>query len=82
MARSSTSSYRLDQDTMIELTEAARRLGKGKNTIIAEAIRDYLRKLRSSEIAAQARRQSIAASAIATDDEVFWEEHVDVRGWK
>ena len=76
------SSYRLDAQTMAELSEIARRLGKGKNAIVGEAIREYLRKIRASELADEARRQSVLASAAVTEDEAFWEDQVDDRGWK
>jgi predicted DNA-binding protein len=67
---------------MAELAALARRLGKGKNTIIAEAIRDYLLKMRSTDLAEEARRQSIAASRVMTEDEMFWQAQFDERGWK
>jgi predicted DNA-binding protein len=82
MARSATSSYRLDAQTMAELTETARRLGKGKNTLIAEAIREYLHKLRSTWVADEARRQSLNASESSDADGAFWEQQFDERRWK
>jgi predicted DNA-binding protein len=82
MAKSATSSYRLDAQTMAELTEVSQRLGKGKNAIIVEAIRDYLRRTRSNELIDEARRQSLAASDRVTNDESFWHSQFDERGWK
>ncbi|MBM3815346.1 MAG: hypothetical protein FJW20_27355 [Acidimicrobiia bacterium] len=78
---SSTTSVRLRDDLSYRLEEASRRSKKGKNRIITEALEAYLNKLERRSIAAEARRQSIAASQSTSGDADSWARHMDRRGW-
>jgi predicted DNA-binding protein len=79
---STTSSFRIPEDLRVRLDAAARRLKKRKNRIIIEALDEYLRKTSRATLAAEARRQSLLASAHLGKDDEFWEKVVDTRGWK
>jgi predicted transcriptional regulator len=64
------------------LEQAARRLNRGKNSIITQALEEYLEKLNRSKFMEEARRQSILASTSSNEDENAWLEHADSTGWK
>jgi hypothetical protein len=64
------------------LEQAARRLKRGKNSIVVDALEEYLEKLNRSRFLEEARRQSILASASSNEDEDIWLEHADTAGWK
>jgi hypothetical protein len=50
--------------------------------MIIEALDEYLRKTSRETLAAEARRQSLLASAQPGKDDEFWEKLADTRGWK
>ena len=64
------------------LEQAARRLKRGKNSIVIDALEEYLDKLNRSKFLEEARRQSILASRSPSGDEDVWLEHADTAGWK
>jgi predicted DNA-binding protein len=64
------------------LEKAARRLKRGKNSIVTQALEEYLEKLSRSKFLEEARRQSILASTSSNEDENVWLEHADSTGWK
>lgn len=78
---SSTSSIRIPADLRERLERTAKYLKKGKNSIIVEALDDYLKRMDRGAFADEARRQSLIAAASAGQDE-FWESMADTRGWK
>ena len=80
--KSSTSSFRIPQDLRIRLEKTSRLLKKAKNWIINRALEEYLERTRREALAAEARRQSLLASAITTEEEEFWQEQADSRGWR
>ncbi|MBI3696224.1 MAG: hypothetical protein HY238_15480 [Acidobacteria bacterium] len=80
--KSTTSSFRIREELRIRLEETARHLKKGKNWIIIQALEEYLHKTHPAALAAEARRQSVVASATVTEDEKFWEQQADTRGWR
>lgn len=80
--KSSTSSFRISNELRAKLDEAARRLKRGKNAIIVEALQEYLDKVNYQRFLQEARRQSVLASAVSNEDEEFWLDQADTRGWK
>jgi predicted transcriptional regulator len=64
------------------LEQAARRFKLGKNSIITQALEEYLEKLNRGKFLEEARRQSILASDSPNEDEEVWLEHADTTGWK
>jgi predicted DNA-binding protein len=80
--RSTTSSFRLSNELRDRLEQAARRLKRGKNSIITQALEEYLENLNRTKFLGEARRQSILASASPSEDEDVWLEHADTAGWK
>ena len=64
------------------LEKAARRLKRGKNSLVIEALEEYLEKLNRGKFLEEARRQSILASTSLSEDEDVWLEHADTTGWK
>jgi len=64
------------------LEKAARRLKRGKNSLVIEALEEYLQKLNRGKFLEAARRQSILASTSLSEDEDVWLEHADTTGWK
>lgn len=57
-----TTSVRIEQQLARRLERAAVRLARGKNWIISRAIEEYLAKTNHDSLAAEARRQSMAAA--------------------
>jgi len=80
--RSTTSSYRIQEDLRVRLEHAARQLKKGKNWVINRAIEEYLDRVHRESLAAEARRQSLLASGVVTEDEEFWHQRADTGGWR
>jgi predicted DNA-binding protein len=77
------SSVRLPDELRYRLERTARRLKKGKNWIINQALTQYLRKVDRDTLADEPRQQSlVASSAEAREHAWFWEEVSDTRGWK
>jgi predicted DNA-binding protein len=79
--KSSTSSFRISEDLRIRLERTARHMGRGKNWLINRALEAYLDQAGADALAAEARRQSLAASAVTTKDEQFWQKQADTAGW-
>jgi predicted DNA-binding protein len=79
--RSSTSSFRISEDLRIRLERTARHMGRGKNWLINRALEEYLKKVGGEALAAEARRQSLAASGVTTKEEEFWQKQGDTAGW-
>jgi predicted transcriptional regulator len=73
---SSTTSVRIPDDLKDRLESTARRMNKGKNWIIKEALAEYLQRHNMDLLRAEARRQSIAASKKKWKDAKLWEEAV------
>ena len=80
--RTTTSSFRISNELRDRLEKTARRLKRGKNSIVIEALEEYLAKLNRSKFLEEARRQSILASTSRSEDEEVWLEHADATGWK
>jgi predicted transcriptional regulator len=72
----------LDDELTAELDAVARQLGKAKNWVVREAVREYVRKVRQSGFAADIREQSLAANAVDAEGEEVWERLHDDRGWR
>ena len=64
------------------LEARARTLKKPKNWIITQALEEYLQDRNTATLVAEARRQSLLASADVTEDETFWEKQADSAGWR
>jgi predicted transcriptional regulator len=64
------------------LRKAARRLKREKQSLITEALEEYLRKLNRGKFLEEARRQSVLVSASPNQDEEVWMKHADATGWK
>jgi predicted DNA-binding protein len=79
--KSSTSSFRIPEDLRIRLERTARHMGRGKNWLINRALEEYLNKVGREALAAEARRQSLAASGVTTKDEEFWQKQADTTSW-
>ncbi len=80
--KSTTSTYRISEDLRVRLEQASRYLKRGKNWVINRALEDYLDKVGHDALAAEARRQSLVASSVVTEDEKFWRKRADRAGWK
>lgn len=70
---SSTTSIRIPDDLKLSLEKTARRMSKGKNWIIKQALAEYLQRHNLDLLRAEARRQSIAASKKKWKDAKLWE---------
>jgi predicted transcriptional regulator len=57
-----TTSVRIEQQLAKRLERAAARLARGNNWIISKALEEYLAKANRDSLAAEARRQSMAAA--------------------
>lgn len=77
---SRTSSFRLTDKLHERLDRFARREGGGKNVVIVRAIETYLDQHERRNLAAEARRQSLLASA--ADGDADWLDHADQSGWR
>ncbi len=76
-----TTSIRLPDDLRAELDAAAKSLHRGKNWVIAQALREYLARLQHDALAQEARRQSLTVVEL-TDEEREWMDSMDETGWK
>jgi len=70
--KSTTSSFRISEELRVRLERTARHLKKSKNWILNRALEEYLATEASDTLAAEARRQSLLASATTTEDEKYW----------
>ncbi|MEI6790322.1 MAG: hypothetical protein WCK42_03975 [Myxococcaceae bacterium] len=77
---STTTSIRLPENLKLELETVSEQLHRGKNWIIAEALRIYLKSLRNPSLEIEARRQSLLVSQQEKSD-TFWEDNADTQGW-
>jgi len=67
-------SFRISVELLVRLARTARHLKKGKNWIMNRALEEYLDREAGAALSADAKRQSLVASAITTEDEQFWQE--------
>lgn len=74
--------FRMSNELSDRLRKAGRRLKREKQSLIMEALEEYLRKLNCGKFLEEARRQSILASTCPNKDEEVWLEHADTTGWK
>ena len=81
LVNSTTSSFRISPELRLRFEAAARESGKARNWILNRALEDYLDRLREDSLTAEARRQSLAASASSNPDADFWETQADARDW-
>lgn len=70
---SSTSSFRISDELKVRLDSVARRMNKGKNRVITEALQDYLDRHDRIELRQEARRQSLLAGRKPWKDQRAWE---------
>jgi len=77
-----TLSFQISNELRKRVEHAARRLNRGRNSIITQAIEEYLGKLNRSNFLDEARRQSMLATASPNDDEDVWLENADTTGWR
>ena len=77
-----TTSFRLPPELRQRLEETARRLGRGKNWIIVQALEEYLTKRDDQTFIEEARHQSLRASSVITPDEAFWENAAETPDWR
>jgi predicted transcriptional regulator len=78
MSESVTTSIRLSPRLRRALEQRARAEQRGKNWIISRALEKYLEE-ESSDLAEEARRQSLLASRHGGED---WSEVADFEQWK
>jgi hypothetical protein len=45
-------------------------------------LEDYLDKVGHDALATEARRQSLVAGGVVTEDEKFWRKRADTAGWE
>lgn len=74
---STTTSIRLRPELRLKLDRAARRAGLGRNTLIVQALRQFLEPEFHASLADEARRQSLAASK----HEPGWERVAELDPW-
>ena len=77
---SSTTSIRLPDEIRSSLESASRRMSKGKNWIIKQALKEYLDRHSQDQLRSEARRQSLLASKRKWKDEKLW-EHAAAEVW-
>ena len=75
-----TSSFRMSKELQRELSKAAERTRKGKNSIIIEALVKHLQAMERESLAAEARRQSELVSR--HEGKAEWYGLADTTGWK
>jgi predicted DNA-binding protein len=75
-----TSSFRMSKQLQQQLSEAVERTGKGKNAIIIEALKTYLKAMERESLAEEARRQSELVSKNEEDGD--WYGLADTSGWR
>jgi predicted transcriptional regulator len=82
MSHGITTSIRLTTELREQLEKAAHTLHRGKNWIIVKALEEYLAKVNRDKWAKEAKRQSILASKIKTEEEKAWERDMEEDEWK
>jgi predicted DNA-binding protein len=75
-----TTSIRLPENLKLELDTVSGQLHRGKNWIITEALRIYLKSLRNPSWEIEAKRQSLLVSQEERLD-IFLEDNADSQGW-
>jgi predicted DNA-binding protein len=70
----------MSQQLQRELSDAAERTGKGKNSIIIEALVKYLNAMERESLAAEARRQS--ELVCRNEQDADWYGMADTTGWR
>ncbi|WP_392506912.1 hypothetical protein ACE5D9_05380 [Rickettsia sp. 2024-CO-Wats] len=73
--KSITTSICLEINLSKKLEKATYDLHRGKSWIISEAIRIYLKQLENSDLAKEAKRQSLLASKENNPDADLWLKH-------
>lgn len=81
MAKSITTSIRLELSLNKKLEKAAHDLHRGKNWLITEAILTYLKQLENSSLAEEAKQQSLLVSKMEKSDNDLWETNSDQTNW-
>ncbi|WP_341788313.1 ribbon-helix-helix protein, CopG family [Rickettsia endosymbiont of Lasioglossum villosulum] len=81
MAKSITTSIRLELSLNKKLEKAAYDLHRGKNWLITEAILMYLKQLENSSLAEEAKQQSLLVSKMEKSDNDLWETNSDQTNW-
>jgi predicted DNA-binding protein len=82
MEYSMTTSISLPLSLAHQLNRLAKKMRRGNDWIIVEALKEYLEKPnRYRSLAEEARRQSILASLYSNVDDTQWEENSDDRKW-
>jgi len=82
MPATTTTSIRLPRDLSRALARKARSSRRGKSWVIKEALELYLLGSSQDEVRAEAKRQSILASARTPTDAAWAEAGGEVDGWK
>lgn len=82
MAIGTTTSIRLSPEIRQKLEWAAQSTHRGKNWIIAQALKEYFIRHGQAELAKEAKRQSMLASQPSQEDEEIWEKNSDTEGWE
>ena len=77
-----TLSFRMSQELRKRLEQTARTLKRRTNSIIVQALEEYLQKKHRAALQVEARRQSILAGGRPTAEEEFWEKQADSSGWE
>lgn len=80
--KATTTSIRIPPALRQRLEDTARRLGRGKNWIVVQALEEYLAKGDDRAFVEEARRQSVRASGVVTRDEGFWEGAAEIKDWR
>jgi predicted DNA-binding protein len=78
--KSTTLSFRISEERRLRLEWTARHLKKNKNWILNRALEEYLNREAGDTLSAEARRQSLLASATTTEDEKYWGNRGDATG--
>ncbi len=80
---SQTLSIRASEELLERLGEFARQTDRRRNAVIVRAIEDYLDLNEKESVMAEARRQSLLASAQTHPEDEAWPElAADDSGWK
>ena len=82
MERATKLSFRLTAAMRERLVRTARLAGKSRDRIVREALAEHLDRAGRQALTAEARRQSLLASSVVTQEEVFWENDVSSAGWR
>lgn len=82
MAQGVTTSIRLPQDLRTQLDHAAGRLHRGKNWIVVKALQEYLQKNDSTQLAKEARKQSLLVVKAEALEAEEWLDNADTSHWE